>query len=85
MGYKYSYTASDLATAVRVINSIKYDVCDMRMDGYVQWGAKQDLWRLKWILDEAMKECPNFSHVEEEWLKEQEQKKIIKYLKNDFQ
>ena len=84
MGFKYSYSANDLATAVRVINSIKYDACDMRTDGYVQWGAKQDLWRLKWILEDAMKQCPHFSSTEDDWLKEQEQKKIIKILSNDI-
>lgn len=83
MGYKYSYTASDLATAVRVINSIKYDTCDMRNDGFVQWGAKQDLWRLKWILDDAMKTCPHFSTTEDDWLKEQEKIKVVKILKGD--
>lgn len=55
----------------------------MRSDSYVQWGAKQDLWRLKWIIEDAMKACPTFSHVEEEWLKEQEQKKIIRILKDE--
>ena len=84
MGYKYSYSAEDMCNAVRTINSIKYDVCDMRSDSYVQWGAKQDLWRLKWILDQALKDCPHFS-IEDDWLKEEEQKKIIKYLKNDIQ
>ena len=83
MGFKYSYTADDMSTAVRVINAIRFDVCDMRSDSYVQWGAKQDLWRLKWILDDAIKACPTFSYVEEEWLKEQEQKKIIRILKDE--
>ena len=72
-----------MADAARTINAIKYDACDMKNDGYVQWGAKQDLYRLKWILDEALRNCPSFS-PEEEWLKEEEQKKIIKYLKNDM-
>ena len=84
MGYKYSYSAEDMASTVRTINAIKYDSCDMRSDGYAQWGAKQDLWRLKWILDKALKDCPHFS-IEDEWLKEEEQKKIIKILSNDIQ
>ena len=84
MGFKYSYTAEDMSNAVRTINAIKYDARDMRLDGYVQWGAKQDLWRLKWILDQALKDCPHFS-IEDEWLKEEEQKKIIKILKDDIQ
>lgn len=82
MGYKYSYTAEDMASAVRTINAVKYDACDMRLDGYVQWGAKQDLWRLKWILDKSLKDCPHFS-IEDEWLKEEEQKQIIRILKDE--
>lgn len=82
MGFKYSYSATDMSSAVRTINSIKYDASDMRSDSYVQWGAKQDLWRLKWILDQALKDCPQFS-IEDEWLREEEQKKIIKILSND--
>lgn len=84
MGYKYSYTAEDLCKIVAIINSIKRDVCDKYSDGFISWGAKQDLYRIKWILDDAMKTCPSFSSIEEEWLREQEQKKIIKILKDDF-
>jgi hypothetical protein len=29
--------------------------------------------------------CPDFGATEAEWLKEQEQKKIISYLKDDIQ
>jgi hypothetical protein len=83
MGFRYLYSANDMADAVRTINAIKYDACDMKNDSYVQWGAKQDLYRLKWILDQALRDCPTFS-PEEEWLKEQEQKKIIKYLKDEM-
>lgn len=53
-------------------------------DGFVTWGIKQDLYQLKWMLDEMLKECPTYA-PEQEWLKEQEQKKIIRYLKNDIQ
>jgi tellurite resistance protein len=85
MGFKYSYTANDMSSTVRVINSIKSDVCDSRSDGFIQWGAKQDLWRLKWILDQVIKDCPHFSSTEDDWLREEEKKKVIRILKNDFQ
>lgn len=84
MGFKYTYSAEGLAKAAGTIRSIAYDASDMRLDGYVQWGAKQDLWRLKWILDQALKDCPHFSSVEDDWLKEQEQKKIIRILKDEM-
>ena len=78
MGFRYSY---DITNAAREINAAVYDACDMKMDGYVQWGAKQDLYRLKWILEDGLKRCPKFS-VEDEWVKEQEQKRLLDMLKN---
>lgn len=82
MGYKYSYSAEDLSKAVGTIRRVMFDACDIRADSYTQWGAKQDLWRLKWILDDALRKCPTFS-IEEEWLQEEEKKKVIRILKDE--
>jgi hypothetical protein len=84
MGFKYSYSASDMASTVSTIRAIRHDVCDMRVNSYLQWGAKQDLWRLKWILDQAIKDCPHFSATEDDWLKEEEKKQVIRILKNEM-
>jgi len=78
MGYKRSYSVTETA---QNINAASYEASSPYNDGFVAWGAKQDLYRLKWILEDAIKRCPTFSG-EEEWLKEQEQKKIIEYLKD---
>jgi hypothetical protein len=78
MGYTRSYSVTK---AAQEINSAAYDASDSRMDGYTCWGAKQDLYRLKWILEDALKRCPQFS-VEQDWLKEQEQARILKILKD---
>ena len=80
MGFKYSYNITD---AAREINAAAYDACDMKVDSYAQWGAKQDLYRLKWILEDALRRCPTFG-PEEEWLREQEKQKVIKILKNEM-
>jgi hypothetical protein len=48
-------------------------------DGCVQWGIKQDLHKLKWLLDEIMADSPTFEG-EEEFLKENEQKKMWRTL-----
>ena len=81
MGFKFSY---NITNAAREINAAAYDASDMRIDSYLQWGAKQDLYRLKWILEDALKRCPTFA-PEEEWLREQEKKKVIKILSDDIQ
>jgi len=43
---------------------------DPRMDGFVTWGCKQDLYRVKFALDEMLKKCPAYAG-ETEWLEEQ--------------
>lgn len=77
MGYTRSYS---ITKAAQEINSAVYDATDSRMDGFVCWGAKQDLYRLKWLIEDAIKRCPHFS-VEEEWLKEQEQQRLLDILR----
>lgn len=79
MGFKYSY---DITKAAREINACVYDVNDPFNDGFIAWGAKQDLYRLKWILDNALKRCVTFG-PEEEWLREHEKEQLIKMLSND--
>ena len=65
---------------VNWIHSTRFKCCDPRNDGFTAWGKKQDLYLLKFILEEALAKCPTFE-PEKEWLKEQEQKKIIQILK----
>jgi hypothetical protein len=79
MGYKHSY---DITSAAKEINAASYECASPYNDGYVAWGVKQDLYRLREILDSAIKRCPTFA-PEEEWLREQEKKKVIGILKND--
>ena len=48
--------------------------------GYNNWPCKQDLYRVKFAVDEMLKKTSRFSG-EEEWLLEQEQQKMWKVLK----
>ena len=84
MGYKRSTSPEDLAQVSQIINSLAYYASDVRATGYVAWGSKQDLYRLKWILDSALDGCPNFGEVEQEWLREQEKQQVIRILKNEM-
>lgn len=77
MGFKYSY---DITNAIREVNAATRDASNSLNDGFIAWGAKQDLFRLKWILDNAIKKCPSFGDTESAWLKEQEKKQIIDIL-----
>jgi hypothetical protein len=74
MGHKYQL---DLTSIASQINSAVYE--QNYQDGFTGWGYKQDLYRLKWILDDAIKRSPPYSG-EQEWLREQEKKQVIKIL-----
>jgi hypothetical protein len=81
MGYKHSYNIVQVYQQIRSAGS---ECADPRTDGFIAWGVKQDLYQLKWYLDDLLKSCPEFSSIEADWLREQEQKKIIKILKDDI-
>ena len=38
-----------------------------RNDGFVAFEAKKKLWEIKWMVDEALSDTPEFS-TEQEWL-----------------
>ena len=48
--------------------------------GYVNWPCKQDLYRVKFAVDEMLKKTSGFAG-EEEWLREQEAERIVNILK----
>ena len=49
-------------------------------DGFTSFEIKKDLYKLKWMLDEIMKDAPTFAG-EEEFLKENDQVKMWRTLK----
>lgn len=51
-----------------------------RNDGFTQFEIKKDLHKLKWLVDEIIKDSPSFVG-EEEFLKENEQKVMWRSLK----
>jgi hypothetical protein len=48
--------------------------------GFVNWPCKQDLYRVKFAVDEMLKNTSGFGG-EEEWLRELEAQRIINILK----
>ena len=43
---------------------------DDRMDGFNKFGAKKELYKTKWMVENALKDAPTFAG-EEDWIKEQ--------------
>ncbi len=83
MGYKFSYSDQDISAVHRIINSIRRDITYSKGDGFCQWQAKQDIYRLKFIIDDIIKQTPKFS-LEDDWLREQEKNQVMKILKDDL-
>ena len=57
-----------------------YGANDPYVTGWNNWPCKQDLYRVKFAVDEMLKQTSTFTG-EEEWLLEQEQQKMWKALK----
>jgi hypothetical protein len=77
MGFRRDY---DFNAIVHQIWAMRAECTDPRNDGFVTWGTKQDLYRIKWLVDDALAQCSSYA-PEAEWLKEQEQQRIISILK----
>jgi len=78
MGFKKSWDADSITSQIHTL----YRECSSpHNDGFTAWGCKQDLLLIQQLVNEAVKNSPNFGETEINWLKEQEQKRIIKILK----
>lgn len=62
------------------ISAAKYECTSPYNDGFTAWAAKQDLYAIKFAIERALEQCPEFT-PEPDWLKDQEQLKLIEILK----
>jgi len=70
----------------RVINECRnmyYGANDHNLTGWVNWPCKQDLYRVKFAVDEMLAKTNKFVG-EEESLKEQEQIRLMRILKDEM-
>jgi hypothetical protein len=56
---------------IRQIQTMRWSATDMRMDGFVTWEIKKELYKIKWAADEALGKCSTYVD-EEEFLEEHE-------------
>lgn len=54
-------------------------ITDPRMDGFTTWARKQNLYELKFYIEEQLKKCPTYAG-EDEWLEEQLMYRVQKIL-----
>ena len=68
------YCTSEIRKAIVEMNSA-------HNDGYVRWGVKQDLYLLKFMLDDVLENALTFGKEEETWVKEKSQERMMQVLK----
>lgn len=78
MGFKKNWDVADIASQV---HSLSRNCSSPYTDGFTSFECKKDLYQLKEIIDRALKDAPTFGDLEEAWLNEQEQKRILNILK----
>ena len=61
------------------INKIAWAESEPRMDGYVTWSCKQDLYEILWHVEDKLRKCSTYAN-EDEFLKEHEKKETWRIL-----
>lgn len=64
------------------IDKIAFAERDARMDGFVTWKCKQELYEILWYVEDKLEECSNYSG-EEDFVKAREFRKMWAILKGD--
>jgi hypothetical protein len=78
MGFNKNWDVSEIS---QHIYRMARECASPYNDGYTSFEIKKELYEIKSIVDQALKNSPTFAG-EEQWLTEQEQKRIIKHLKS---
>lgn len=78
MGFKKNWDVGDV---VQQVHRMARECSSPYNDGFTAFEIKKELYEIKLIVDQVMEKLPSFSG-EEEWLTEQEKKRIIKHLKS---
>ena len=73
------WSLSDLKEGV---NKIGFAESDPRMDGFVTWGCKQDLYQLLWHVEDTLDKCSTYAD-EDIFVRDREKQQTIKALKGD--
>ena len=79
MGFKKGWDVADIS---HQIHSLARECASPYNDGFTAFECKKDLYQLKYIIDQSLLQSPDFGDLEQQWLTEQEQKRIIKILKS---
>ena len=62
------------------VDKIAWAESDPRMDGFVTWGCKEELYSIYWYVEDKLTNCSIYGSVEDELLERRRSKKIITKL-----
>jgi hypothetical protein len=79
MGFRKNW---DVVNISQQIHTMVRECASPYNTGFITFEIKQDLYQLKEIIDQALRDVPTFGQLEEDWLTSQEQKRILKILKS---
>ncbi len=77
MSFKITWNADSI---IRDLQACTHQVNNAYNDGFVSWGCKQDLYRVKYALDEMLSRSVRFAG-EDEWIQKLEAERSWKILK----
>jgi len=72
----------DVANIASQLRELSNQCSSPYNDGFTAFELKKDLYQIKDLIDQALTRAPNFGELEQQWLTDQEQKRIIKILKS---
>lgn len=73
MGFAKRWDVTDM---VHQLHRAELEMHSPYNDGYTQWGCKQDLYQIKYILDEILSKSPSFGDTEKDWLDQQSKRQV---------
>ena len=71
------WNKSDICNDIR---KITYAANDARMDGFVTWGCKQDLYEVLFYVQQELDKCSTYGDIEQDYLKKHDQELILRAL-----
>lgn len=70
----------DVADIVQQLHRAELEMNSSYNDGFTAWTCKQDLYQIKFIIDEIFKSANTFGDIETQWLEEQSKRHMWSLL-----
>lgn len=64
----------------REIRKITFAATDPRMDGYITWDCKRELYEILFLVQKELDKCSTYATIEDDFLKKHDQELILRAL-----